>query len=328
MPWGPVDAQGIYDALDGVNRSVRIPSGPWSADGSAAGAAARSGLGGAAGAGALGAAPTVHPVRRQSVRRSFGQPSGTQVRPGTPPPAVPPTPPAFRRPEPPAASSARGGATAVLGSMPASVPASAPPSLPPSVRLAAVRRLPDDFDDFISRSAESERKTINATPIATRTATMPSTIGVALMVFRSDSAERLMKSSKSSGSRRTAASRTLGGRDGGAEAGTDAGMEPSTAVAPPRAEDAAGGSGRRKAGGVGGTAGGGVPGRTWVPDGCPNDRRTDWRRTGWTVGAAPSAPAPAAPPRPERAAAPAAEPSALHGPDGIVTDRLTPSSAS
>src|SRR5665647_2321295 len=131
MPWGPVDAQGIYDALDGVNRSVTIPSGPWSADGSAAGAAARSGLGGAADAGALGAAPTVHPVRRQSVRRSFGQPSGTQVRPGTPPPAVPP----------------------------------APPSLPPSVRLAAVRRLPDDFDDFISRSAESERKTINATPI-------------------------------------------------------------------------------------------------------------------------------------------------------------------
>src|SRR5665647_3226178 len=150
----------------------------------------------------------------------------------------------------------------------------------------------------------------------------------ALMVFRSDSAERLMKSSKSSGSRRTAAGRTLGGRDGGADAGTDAGMEPSTAVAPPRAEDAAGGSGRRKAGGVGGTAGGGVPGRTWVPDGCPNDRRTDWRRTGWTVGAAPSAPASAAPPRPERAAAPAAEPSALHGPDGIVTDRLTPSSAS
>lgn len=164
-PWGPVDAQGIYDALDGVNRSVTIPSGPWSADGSAAGAAARSGLGGAAGAGALGAAPTVHPVQRQSVRRSFGQPSGTQVRPGTPPPATPPTPPAFRRPEPPAASSARGGATAVLGSMPASVPASVPPSLPPSVRPAAVRRLPDDFDDFISRSAESERKTINATPI-------------------------------------------------------------------------------------------------------------------------------------------------------------------
>src|SRR5665811_1494029 len=147
------------------NRSVTIPSGPWSADGSAAGAAARSGLGGAAGAGALGAAPTVHPVQRQSVRRSFGQPSGTQVRPGTPPPATPPTPPAFRRPEPPAASSARGGATAVLGSMPASVPASVPPSLPPSVRPAAVRRLPDDFDDFISRSAESERKTINATPI-------------------------------------------------------------------------------------------------------------------------------------------------------------------
>jgi len=28
-----------------------------------------------------------------------------------------------------------------------------------------VRRLPDDFDDFISRSAESDRKTINATPI-------------------------------------------------------------------------------------------------------------------------------------------------------------------
>ncbi len=126
-PWGPVDAQGIYDALDGVDRSVTIPSGPWSADGSAAGAAARSGLGGAAGAGALGAPPTVHPVQRQSIRRSFGQPSGTQVRPGTPPSAAPPT--------------------------------------PPSVRSTTVRRLPDDFDNFISRSAESERKTINATPI-------------------------------------------------------------------------------------------------------------------------------------------------------------------
>ena len=164
-PWGPVDAQGIYDALDGVNRSVTIPSGPWSADGSAAGAAARSGLGGAAGAGALGAPPTVHPVQRQSVRRSFERPSGTRVRPGTPPPAAPPTPPTFRRPEPPAASSARGGATTVLGPVSASVPASAPPRLPPSARPAAVRRLPDDFDDFISRSAESDRKTINATPI-------------------------------------------------------------------------------------------------------------------------------------------------------------------
>ena len=194
-PWGAVDPDALFGSLDAVDRPATVPSGPWSADGSAAARAARQGpftevvdpdlAVGAAGAGAAGAGGpgggTPPPVQRQSVRASFSDPDATAVRAGTPPPAQPPT---FRRPDPPAATSAWSGPTAVMGAPPAAgtgaeapvraaaptgpaVPVAAhqpPPVLPPPSRPAPRG---DDFDEFITRSDDDDgqRRGVNATPI-------------------------------------------------------------------------------------------------------------------------------------------------------------------
>lgn len=175
-PWGAVDADTIFDSLDASDRPATVPSGPWSADGSAAARAARPGpfpevvdpdlaVGSAGTVG--GAAATPAPVQRQSVRASFNDPDATAVRAGTPPPAQPPT----RSPDPSPATSSWSGATAVAGVPAASAgpvaaapsAGAAPPVVPPPSRPEPRG---DDFDEFIGYSDDAEpRRGINATPI-------------------------------------------------------------------------------------------------------------------------------------------------------------------